>query len=59
MSNGIVSNSFPNQPAARPTILSYDSGYEHSIDRYVDTQVLLQEAAQAAKDEPATYAVFH
>jgi hypothetical protein len=57
MANGIASN-LPNQnqTAARPSISSYDSAYEHSLDRYVDVKLLVHDAENEASDVPATYA---
>ncbi len=55
-SNCNSTSSLPNQNAARPSVTSYDSGYEHSFDRYVDVKLLLQEADQEGSDIPATLA---
>jgi hypothetical protein len=56
MTREIVSNSsFSKQTVAR-TITSYDCGYEHSFDRYVDVKLLLQDADKEGTDIPATYA---
>ncbi|HXM68043.1 MAG TPA: hypothetical protein VN911_15020 [Candidatus Acidoferrum sp.] len=58
MAQGIVSNSsIQKQTAAgRLLITSYDSGYEHSLDRFVDMKLLLQEQNVEANDSPATLA---
>jgi hypothetical protein len=57
MSYGIAStSSFSNQSVTRPPVTSYDSGYEHSLDRYVDVKLLLQDADKEASDTPATFA---
>jgi len=56
MSHGIISNSsVSKQIAARPRVTSYDSGYEHSFDRYVDVK-LLQFADEQPSETPATFA---
>lgn len=57
MANEIASNR-AGQHAPRPAISSYDSGYEFSIDRYVDVNLLVQEADQRI-DAPSTYASAH
>jgi hypothetical protein len=57
MIHGIVSNSsFSNQIAAKPRLTSYDSGYEHSLDHYVDVKLLLQDADEQADEATATFA---
>ncbi|HWY57730.1 MAG TPA: hypothetical protein VNZ03_24935 [Terriglobales bacterium] len=57
MAQGIASNLYlPNQTFARPLITSYDSGYEHSLDHYVDIKLLLQDADQETNCSPATFA---
>jgi hypothetical protein len=57
MPQGITSNLYlSNQTFARPLIASYDSGYEHSLDHYVDIKLLLQDADQEANCTPATFA---
>ncbi len=57
MAHGIGSNSsFSNQIVARPRITSYDSGYEHSLDHYVDVKLLLQNADKQEDKAPATFA---
>jgi hypothetical protein len=57
MAQGIVSNSsIQKQTAAGRLITSYDSGYEHSLDRFVDMKLLLQEQNVEANDSPATLA---
>ncbi len=53
-----ISSTLPHQNPTRPAILSYDSGYEFSFDRYVDVKLLVQEA-DTRKDAPATYAEAH
>lgn len=53
MAYGIVSNSsLSNQNSARPSVTSYDSGYEHSFDHYVDVKLLLQDADKKATIAP-------
>ncbi len=57
MAYGIVSNSsLSNQTLSRPAVTSYDSGYEHSLDRYVDTKLLLLDEDKGASGTPATFA---
>jgi hypothetical protein len=57
MTHEIGSNSsFSNPIAARPRITSYDSGYEHSLDHYVDVKLLLQNAEGQEDKAPATFA---
>ena len=57
MAFGIVTNpSLSNRTLAGPTVTSYDSGYEHSFDRYVDVKLLELDADNESKDVPATYA---
>jgi hypothetical protein len=57
MTHEIGSNpSFSNQIAARPRVKSYDSGYEHSLDHYVDVKLLLQNADGQEDKTPATFA---
>lgn len=55
MAYGIASNS--NLTIARPSVTSYDSGYEHSLDRYVEVRLLVQNADQEAIDSPRLFAV--
>jgi hypothetical protein len=58
MANGIVSNSsVASQTGSRPPVTTYDSGYEHSLDRYVDVKLLLQAADKESSDVPATFAI--
>jgi hypothetical protein len=58
MANGIVSSSsVSNQAVARPPVTSYDSGYEHSLDHYVDVKLILRDADKEAGDVPATLAL--
>jgi hypothetical protein len=56
MANGIASN-LPNsnQTTPRPPVTSYDSGYEFSLDHYVDVRLLMRDGDEAS-DVPATYA---
>ncbi|HEV8047717.1 MAG TPA: hypothetical protein VGP35_08300 [Terriglobales bacterium] len=57
MSHEIGSNSsFSNQIATGTRVTSYDSGYEHSLDRYVDVNLLLQNAEEQEDKTPATFA---
>ncbi|MGA2353011.1 MAG: hypothetical protein ABSG02_00845 [Terriglobales bacterium] len=47
----IASNSsLPSRTAGRPSVTSYDSGYEHSFDHYVDVKFLLEDAEREARD---------
>ena len=48
-------SSHSNQTLSRPYITSFDSGYEHSLDHYVDVRLLLQDADDK-EDVPATLA---
>jgi hypothetical protein len=57
MANEIASNR-ANQNTPRPAISSYDSGYEFSLDRYVDLKSLVHDADKHT-DAPATYASAH
>jgi len=52
----VPGNSFPNPSAGRPDVTTYDSAYEHSVERYVDAKMLSQAADGEALDVPATYA---
>jgi hypothetical protein len=57
MFNGTASNSsFPNPTGIRARVTSFDSAYEHSLNRYVDVKLLLQEANTESSDTPATFA---
>jgi hypothetical protein len=57
MTHEIGSNSsFSNPIAARPRITSYDSGYEHSLDRYVEVKLLLENTGEQEDKAPATFA---
>jgi hypothetical protein len=57
MANGIASNlPNPNPTAGRPPVRSYDSGYEYSLDHYVDVKLLLQDADKEAGDVLVTLA---
>jgi hypothetical protein len=57
MSHEIGSNSsFSNQIATGTRVTSYDSGYEHSLDRYVDVKLLLQNAEGQKNQVSATFA---
>lgn len=51
----IASNSSrTNQTVSRPSVTSYDSGYEHSLDHYIDVKLLLQDTDDhEANDVPA------
>jgi hypothetical protein len=49
-----LKSSRPNNTGARPSITSFDSGYEHSFDRYVDVKLLVEDADREASDVPRT-----
>jgi hypothetical protein len=56
MANGIAPNSsLSHQTAVRPQVTSYDSGYEYSLDRYVDVKLLLQGTDKEINSRPTTY----
>jgi len=45
MAHGITSIfSMPRRTSGRQPVASYDSGYEHSLDHYLDVKVLVQDA---------------
>jgi hypothetical protein len=51
MTSSIALNaSRPNNTGARPSVTSFDSGYEHSFDRYVDVKLLLEDADREATE---------
>ena len=57
MAHGIVPNSsFSNQTLARPSVTSYDSGYEHSLDHYVEVKLLLQDTDKETNDVFSSFA---
>jgi hypothetical protein len=51
-----IGSTFSNPNATRPQVTSYDSGYEHSLDRYVDIKLLLQDTYGQEDHAPATFA---
>ena len=54
MTHEIGSNSsFSNPIEDRPRVASYDSGYEHSLDHYVEVKLLLQNTEEKV---PVTFA---
>jgi len=53
--SSFTNHSVARQIAARPRVTSYDSGYEHSLDRYVDAKLLLN-ADEQVIETPATFA---
>jgi len=58
MAYGIVSNSsLSNKTTARPSVTSYDSEYEHSLDHYVDVRLRLLDADKEAANALATSAM--
>lgn len=57
MAYGIVSNSPLSNQTGRPRITSYDSGYEYSLDRYIDAKSLVQDADKEVSNAPATFAM--
>lgn len=42
--------SLPNRTAGGPSVTSYDSGYEHSFDHYVDLKLLVEDAATEGRE---------
>jgi hypothetical protein len=58
MADLIAPNSFrPKQTGSRPSVTSYDSGDEHSLDHYIEVKLLLQDTDDdEANDVPATSA---
>jgi len=51
-------SSRPEQTVSRPSVTSYDSGDEHSLDHYIDVKLLVQDTDDdEANDVPATSAV--
>jgi len=57
MTYGIVSNSSLSSQTGQPRITSYDSGYEYSLDRYIDVKSLVQDADKEESNAPATFAM--
>ncbi len=54
MTSSIALNSSrPNNTGARPSVTSFDSGYEHSFDHYVNVKLLLLDEKKEASDVPA------
>ncbi len=49
-------SSFSNQIVVRPRVTSYDSGYEHSFDQYVDVKLLVLNTDGQEDKPPATFA---
>ena len=50
-------SSRPKQTVSRPSVTSYDSGDEHSLDHYIEVKLLLQDTDDDnANDIPATLA---
>jgi hypothetical protein len=50
-------SSRPEQTVSRPSVSSYDSGDEHSLDHYVEVKLLVQDMDDdKANDVPATLA---
>jgi hypothetical protein len=55
MTSSIALNtSRPNNTGARPSVTSFDSGYEHSFDHYVDVRLLVEDADREASNVPET-----
>lgn len=48
--------SLPSRTPGRPSVTSFDSGYEHSFDHYVDVKLLLQDADREADEVSSTVA---
>jgi hypothetical protein len=55
MASEILKN-VPRQTTGRKPVASYDSGYEHSFDHYVDVKCLVEDEYQASEQAPATFA---
>ncbi len=55
MASEITKNT-PQQTVGRKPVASYDSGYEHSFDHYVDLKSLVEDAYEASEETPATLA---
>ena len=51
-----ITNTPFQQAAGRKPVASYDSGYEHSFDHYVDVKCLVEDAYEASEETPATFA---
>ena len=58
MSDLIAPNSSgPKQTVSQPSVTSYDSGDEHSLDHYIDVKLLVQDTDDNEENEvPATFA---
>jgi len=59
MSQAVVTNSNSSlsiQTNTSQSVTSFDSGYEHSLERYVDVKLLVLEANEERHSTPATYA---
>jgi hypothetical protein len=55
MTSLISANSpLPVSAAGRPQVTSFDSGYEHSFDHYLDVKLLVEDADREASDVPNT-----
>jgi hypothetical protein len=52
MTSSIALNSSrPNNTGARPSVTSFDSGYEHNFDHYVDVRLLVLDAEREEREE--------
>lgn len=59
MTQAVVTNSNSSLSIRANTsqsVTSFDSGYEHSLERYVDVKLLVLEANEEEYSIPATYA---
>lgn len=55
MASEITKNT-PQQSTGRKPVASYDSGYEHSFDHYVDVKCMVEQEYEASEETPATFA---
>jgi hypothetical protein len=51
-----ITKNTPQQTAERRPVASYDSGYEHSFDHYVDLKCMVEDAYEESVETPATFA---
>ncbi len=45
-----LNSSRTNNTSARPSLTSFDSGYEHSFDHYFDVKLLVEDADRDASN---------
>lgn len=55
MASEITKNT-PQQTAERRPVASFDSGYEHSFEHYVDLKCMVEAAYEEPVETPATFA---